>query len=62
MITDTLRLELAPWKVSVSVVEPGYVQTALAEKQTGENAPWRSADPVKRRRCFDLFYCSNCSI
>ncbi|CAK9065407.1 unnamed protein product [Durusdinium trenchii] len=41
MITDSLRLELAPWKISVSVVQPGYVQTALAEKQTGDNAPWR---------------------
>eukprot|EP00913_Durusdinium_trenchii_P032809 g30714.t1 len=39
MITDSLRLELAPWKISVSVVQPGYVQTALAEKQTGDNAP-----------------------
>lgn len=48
MITDSLRLELAPWKISVSVVQPGYVQTALAEKQTGDNAPWRKADPEKR--------------
>eukprot|EP00434_Breviolum_minutum_P006516 symbB.v1.2.005751.t1/scaffold307.1/size232847/16 len=49
MITDTLRLELAPWEVSVSVIEPGYVQTPLAAKQLGDNSPWRQADPTKRR-------------
>ena len=31
------------------MVAPGYVQTPLASKQTGENAPWRQADPVKRQ-------------
>eukprot|EP00438_Fugacium_kawagutii_P001383 Skav209301 [mRNA] locus=scaffold994:141061:144673:+ [translate_table: standard] len=58
MITDTLRLELAPWEelrgnpwvISVSIIEPGYVQTPLAAKQLGDNAPWRQADAQKRRR------------
>lgn len=100
MITDTLRLELAPWEavlmgievveiwpsrvalqklmdfsltemegdmdgygdtmdvqltsthrlqISVSIIEPGYVQTPLAAKQLGDNAPWRQADAQKRR-------------
>lgn len=49
MITDTLRLELAPWEISVSIVEPGYVKTPLAAKQMGDNAPWRQVDPVKRQ-------------
>lgn len=49
MITDALRLELAPWNISVSMVAPGYVKTPLASKQTGENAPWRKVkDPAKR--------------
>lgn len=39
-ITDTLRRELGQWKVSVSIVEPAYVKTLIAEKQLGENAPW----------------------
>jgi len=28
--SDTLRMELIPWKISVSVVEPGYVKSAIA--------------------------------
>jgi len=28
--SDALRMELIPWKISVSVVEPGYVKTAIA--------------------------------
>jgi len=35
---DALRLELAPWQISVSIVEPGFVRTAIAQKQTGESA------------------------
>lgn len=35
MTADVLRLELAPWRISVSLIEPGYVRTAIAAKQTG---------------------------
>jgi NAD(P)-dependent dehydrogenase (short-subunit alcohol dehydrogenase family) len=35
LTADALRLELAPWQISVSVVEPAYVRTAIAAKQTG---------------------------
>jgi NAD(P)-dependent dehydrogenase (short-subunit alcohol dehydrogenase family) len=28
--SDALRMELIPWKISVSVVEPGYVKSAIA--------------------------------
>ncbi|GMH68966.1 hypothetical protein TrRE_jg9451 [Triparma retinervis] len=38
-ITDSLRLEMAPFGVSVSVVEPAYVKSKIASKQVGENAP-----------------------
>lgn len=37
LLADVLRLELAPWRISVSVVEPGYVRTAIAAKQVGES-------------------------
>lgn len=36
-------------QISVSIIEPGYVQTPLAAKQLGDNAPWRQADAQKRR-------------
>jgi len=28
--SDALRMELIPWKISVSVIEPGYVKSAIA--------------------------------
>ena len=37
-ITDALRREMAPFNVSVSIVEPAYVKTAIAGKSTGDNA------------------------
>jgi len=33
-ITDALRLELAPWGISVSIIEPGAVATPIWEKGT----------------------------
>jgi short-subunit dehydrogenase len=47
LITDSLRLELAPWDISVSLIEPGYVKTAIAGKQTGDKAVHHRADPKK---------------
>jgi NAD(P)-dependent dehydrogenase (short-subunit alcohol dehydrogenase family) len=37
MAADALRLELSPWRMSVSIIEPAYVRTAIASKQTGSN-------------------------
>eukprot|EP00435_Cladocopium_sp_Y103_P005447 s632_g1.t2 len=58
MMTDALRLELAPWKISVSIVEPGYVKTPLAAKQTGENAPmyqdWIDSSDLSRQQSQDM--------
>jgi NAD(P)-dependent dehydrogenase (short-subunit alcohol dehydrogenase family) len=31
-VSDALRMELAPWRMSVSVIEPGYVATKILEK------------------------------
>jgi NAD(P)-dependent dehydrogenase (short-subunit alcohol dehydrogenase family) len=39
-LTDALRLELAPWGISVSIIEPGAVATAIWEKGA------RSADAI----------------
>ncbi len=33
-LTDALRLELAPWGISVSIIEPGAVATPIWEKTT----------------------------
>jgi NAD(P)-dependent dehydrogenase (short-subunit alcohol dehydrogenase family) len=34
-LTDSLRMELRPWKIHVSLVEPGFIQTPLIEKSLG---------------------------
>jgi NAD(P)-dependent dehydrogenase (short-subunit alcohol dehydrogenase family) len=31
-LTDALRMELRPWKIHVSIVEPGFVQTPIISK------------------------------
>lgn len=31
-LTDALRMELRPWKMQVSLVEPGFIQTSIASK------------------------------
>ena len=31
-LSDALRMELQPWKIGVSVVEPGFVRTPIAKK------------------------------
>jgi hypothetical protein len=36
-MTDAYRTELAQWGVSVSVVEPAYVKTSIADKGFGEH-------------------------
>jgi NAD(P)-dependent dehydrogenase (short-subunit alcohol dehydrogenase family) len=42
-ITDALRMELHPWGISVSVIEPGAVATPIWEKSL------READTLSRR-------------
>eukprot|EP00056_Hartaetosiga_gracilis_P000407 m.38235 g.38235 ORF g.38235 m.38235 type:complete len:328 (-) comp10194_c0_seq1:209-1192(-) len=37
-LTDALRRELHPFGVSVSIVEPAFVKTAIAGKSTGEHS------------------------
>jgi len=36
-IGDSLRVELAPWKIRVSIVQPGSTQTAIWEKSKSDN-------------------------
>jgi NAD(P)-dependent dehydrogenase (short-subunit alcohol dehydrogenase family) len=31
-LTDSLRLELRPWNIHVSIIEPGHIQTAIVSK------------------------------
>jgi len=48
-MTDSLRREMRQHGVSVSIVEPAYVKTAIGEKSSGEQASdkWVAADMLK---------------
>jgi len=40
---DSMRLEMDPFGVSVSIIEPAYVKSRIAGKQVGENTPIRKS-------------------
>lgn len=47
-LSDGLRVELVGHGVSVSLVDPAYVQTAIGSKGLTEDAPFRQATPEQR--------------
>ncbi|NOY69495.1 MAG: SDR family NAD(P)-dependent oxidoreductase [Deltaproteobacteria bacterium] len=51
-ITDSLRLELKPWKIPVSIIEPGIVYTPMWDKAEAEAAIKAEKFP---REAFDLY-------
>lgn len=47
-LSDSLRLELAPWSIPVTVIEPGGTDTAIFHKaDTAAQAALGAADPAK---------------
>ncbi|CAE7232847.1 Hsd17b6 [Symbiodinium sp. CCMP2456] len=46
-ISDVLRLELARYNMSVSLLKPGMVHSALHGKISGGNAAWRRAEDLE---------------
>ena len=51
-IGETLRHELHPWGIAVSVVEPGAVRTAIWDKGRGEVARLEVELPAEARRLY----------
>lgn len=48
-LSDSLRLEVRPWGISVSLIEVGPVQTPIWDKSLGAmDARWESASPERR--------------
>jgi len=43
-VTDSLRVELAPWGIDVSIVEPGGTSTNIWDKSIGAMEEWRVRD------------------
>ena len=46
-LTDSLRLELRPWKIHVSIVEPGYIQTPIVNKSLAAAEALRAQLPAE---------------
>lgn len=48
-ITDALRLELLPWGIHVSIIEPGAIATPIWEKSNQDAAALEAASPEMAR-------------
>jgi NAD(P)-dependent dehydrogenase (short-subunit alcohol dehydrogenase family) len=44
-LTDSLRLELRPWKIHVSIVEPGFIRTPILKKSLAAEEALRTQIP-----------------
>jgi NAD(P)-dependent dehydrogenase (short-subunit alcohol dehydrogenase family) len=51
-LSDTLRMELLPWGIHVSLVEPGAIATPIWEKSVAENDQMRSSLPAEAERLY----------
>ena len=49
-VGDSLRQELRPWGISVSIIEPGSIQTPIWERGVDEGEATSSSAPRRRRR------------
>ncbi|KAF9101666.1 hypothetical protein BGX29_005401 [Mortierella sp. GBA35] len=58
-ILDTLRVELSPWEIDVSMIEPFYAKTPLvANGASVLEASWKQADEQTRRMYGEKFITS----
>jgi NAD(P)-dependent dehydrogenase (short-subunit alcohol dehydrogenase family) len=55
-LSDTLRIELRPWRVSVSVVRPGQVRTPIFAKAGAALAGRVAAIPAELRPGYEKMY------
>ena len=46
-LSDALRMELRPWKMYVSIVEPGYIQTPITSKSLAAAEALRAQLPAE---------------
>ena len=53
VITDSLRIELQPWKIELSLIEPGIVSTPMFDKVKREGDILLRSVPELMRRFYD---------
>lgn len=51
-LTDSLRLELRPWKMHVSIVEPGFIQTPIVQKSLAAAEELRAQLPAEAQELY----------
>jgi NAD(P)-dependent dehydrogenase (short-subunit alcohol dehydrogenase family) len=52
-LTDALRLELYPWKISVSIIEPGAIATPIWEKSLKSALDVEEDMPAEGKRLYE---------
>jgi NAD(P)-dependent dehydrogenase (short-subunit alcohol dehydrogenase family) len=52
-LTDALRLELYPWKISVSIIEPGAIATPIWEKSLKSALDVEEHMPAEGKRLYE---------
>ncbi len=55
-LTDTLRVELRPWRISLSLIRPGQVRTPIFTKARQQIDERRAKIPAEVRNTYDRFY------
>lgn len=55
-LCDTLRVELRPWRVSVSLIRPGQVRTAIFDKARKAIAARLATMPIELRPGYEPMY------
>jgi NAD(P)-dependent dehydrogenase (short-subunit alcohol dehydrogenase family) len=51
-LTDSLRMELRPWNIQVSIVEPGYIQTPIINKSLAATEDLRAQLPPEAEQLY----------
>ncbi|TFJ80651.1 hypothetical protein NSK_008077 [Nannochloropsis salina CCMP1776] len=57
-ISDAFRLELRPWRISVSLLEPGTIESEIRRKNVGDAAPFKNlteSQYVLYQQIFDTY-------
>ena len=51
-LSDSLRMELRPWKMHVSIVEPGWIRTSITDKSVAAAEALRAQLPAEAIRLY----------
>lgn len=55
-LSDTLRVELRPWRIPVSIIRPGQVRTSIFDKARDSLVQRQSEIPEQLKNGYDVMY------